>query len=64
MNFNYRLGPLGWPVGNEAEANGALNLGNKDILTALEWVQGNIGAFGGDKGKVSQKTSRGWILSA
>ena len=52
MNFNYRVGPLGYPVGNEAEAKGALNLGDKDALAALQWVQSNIGTFGGDNDKV------------
>lgn len=52
VNFNYRLGPLGYPVGDEAEARGALNLGDKDAIAALRWVQNNIGAFGGDKDKV------------
>jgi carboxylesterase type B len=30
----------------------ALNLAIKDVKAALEWVQHNIGAFGGDKDKV------------
>lgn len=53
VNLNYRLGPLGFPQGQEATARGALNLGNKDVLAALTWVQSNIGAFGGDKDKVT-----------
>ncbi|KAH8111494.1 esterase 1 [Phellopilus nigrolimitatus] len=53
VNFNYRLGPLGFPQGTEAEQRGALNLGNKDVLAALQWVRENIGAFGGDKEKVT-----------
>ena len=52
VNFNYRLGPLGFPQGQEAADRHALNLGLKDQLAALEWVQHNIGAFGGDKNKV------------
>jgi carboxylesterase type B len=52
VNFNYRLGPLGFPQGSEAESKGALNLGLRDQLTALDWIQVNIGAFGGDKTKV------------
>ncbi|KAJ7745866.1 Alpha/Beta hydrolase protein, partial [Mycena maculata] len=51
VNFNYRLGPLGFPQGLEADKKGALNLALKDQLTALEWVQLNIGTFGGDKEK-------------
>lgn len=35
-----------------ADDRGALNLALKDQLTAFEWVQTNIGAFGGDKTKV------------
>ncbi|KAJ3569951.1 hypothetical protein NP233_g4716 [Leucocoprinus birnbaumii] len=53
VNFNYRLGPLGFPQGVEAGNNKALNLGLKDELAALQWVQDNIGAFGGDKAKVT-----------
>lgn len=51
-SINYRLGPFGFPQGAEAESKGSLNLGLKDSLTALQWVQANIGAFGGDKDKV------------
>ncbi|RXW22358.1 hypothetical protein EST38_g3494 [Candolleomyces aberdarensis] len=53
VNFNYRLGPLGFPQGNEAETRKSLNLGILDQMAALEWVQANIGAFGGDKNKVT-----------
>ncbi|KAK0194628.1 esterase 1 [Armillaria mellea] len=51
VNFNYRLGPLGFPQGAEAASRGILNLAIRDQLAALEWVQVNIGAFGGDKHK-------------
>jgi acetylcholinesterase len=53
VNFNYRVGPLGFPQGAEAAAQGALNLGLKDQLAALQWVQANVGAFGGDAAKVT-----------
>ncbi|ESK89120.1 extracellular triacylglycerol lipase precursor [Moniliophthora roreri MCA 2997] len=53
VSFNYRLGPLGFPAGVEAAAKGALNLGLKDQLAALQWIQSNIAAFGGDKEKVT-----------
>ncbi|KAI5122705.1 hypothetical protein M0805_009758 [Coniferiporia weirii] len=53
VNLNYRLGPLGFPQGTEAEQKNALNLGHKDVLAALTWVRKNIGAFGGDKDKVT-----------
>ncbi|CAK5277149.1 unnamed protein product [Mycena citricolor] len=52
VNFNYRLGPLGFPQGTEALNEGSLNLALRDQLAALEWVQKNIGNFGGDKHKV------------
>jgi carboxylesterase type B len=51
--MNYRVGPLGFPTGPEAEKSGALNLGLKDQLAALKWIQTNIANFGGDRKKVS-----------
>ncbi|KAK7040281.1 hypothetical protein VNI00_009748 [Paramarasmius palmivorus] len=53
VSFNYRLGPLGFPQGAEAEQRGALNLGLKDQLAALDWIKRNIAAFGGDPTKVT-----------
>ncbi|KAE9385802.1 esterase 1 [Gymnopus androsaceus JB14] len=53
VNFNYRLGPLGFPQGQEAADRKVLNLGLSDQIAALTWVQENIGAFGGDKDKVT-----------
>ncbi|PFH50825.1 hypothetical protein AMATHDRAFT_60267 [Amanita thiersii Skay4041] len=53
VNFNYRLGPLGFPQGKEADGRGALNLAIRDQVAALEWVQVNIGHFGGDRTKVT-----------
>ncbi|KAJ7766334.1 Alpha/Beta hydrolase protein [Mycena maculata] len=50
---NYRLGPLGFPQGQEADNRGALNLALKDQIAALQWVQSNIGTFGGDPDKVT-----------
>ncbi|KAJ7584647.1 extracellular triacylglycerol lipase precursor [Mycena floridula] len=65
VSFNYRLGPLGFPQGREARARGALNLGLKDQLTALKWVQLHIGKFGGDKTKVTLfGESAGAIMTA
>ena len=52
VSLNYRVGPLGYPQGAEAQSKGALNLGIKDVETALQWVQKNIAAFGGDPSKV------------
>ncbi|KAJ6615101.1 esterase 1 [Mycena sp. CBHHK59/15] len=58
VNFNYRLGPLGFPQGQEADDRGALNLALKDQLTALEWVQLHIETFG------AIKRSAGSIMTA
>lgn len=49
VNITYRLGIFGYQ-GIEGVARP--NLGLMDQIAALEWVQGNIGAFGGDKGRV------------
>ncbi|TEB32798.1 triacylglycerol lipase 3 [Coprinellus micaceus] len=53
VNFNYRLGTLGFPQGKEADDNRALNLALHDQITALEWVHANIHLFGGDRNKVT-----------
>ncbi|KAJ7233584.1 extracellular triacylglycerol lipase precursor [Mycena haematopus] len=53
VNFNYRIGPLGFPQGQEAGDKGAVNLGIKDQIAALQWVQMHIESFGGDKNKVT-----------
>ncbi|KAL5495843.1 hypothetical protein ACEPAI_1307 [Sanghuangporus weigelae] len=49
--LNYRLDPLGFPRGEEAETLGETNLGNKDVI--LTWIKQIIGAFGGDKDKIT-----------
>ncbi|KAM6501326.1 extracellular triacylglycerol lipase precursor [Amanita muscaria] len=53
VNFNYRLGPLGFPQGSEADQRHSLNLGLYDQIAALEWVKHNIASFGGDNEKVT-----------
>ncbi len=59
VSINYRLGPFGWfthpalrsgEPGDEADDSG--NYGTLDIIKALEWIQKNIKAFGGDPDKV------------
>jgi para-nitrobenzyl esterase len=56
VTLQYRLGPLGWLVlpGLDAEAPDARsgNYGLEDQVAALKWVQRDIGAFGGDAGRV------------
>ncbi|KAL0569300.1 hypothetical protein V5O48_012664 [Marasmius crinis-equi] len=53
ITVNYRLGALGFPLGEESAADGILNLGLRDVVAALQWVKANIGAFGGDPAKVT-----------
>ncbi|KAK7724051.1 hypothetical protein SLS64_000385 [Diaporthe eres] len=53
VNFNYRVGPLGFPSSTTAEREGALNLGLRDQRLLFEWVRQNIGQFGGDESRVT-----------
>jgi para-nitrobenzyl esterase len=49
VGVNYRLGVAGFPVLPDAPTN----LGIRDQIHALQWVQENIAAFGGDPGNVT-----------
>jgi para-nitrobenzyl esterase len=49
VSANYRLGAPGFALLPDAPAN----LGIRDQLAALSWVQDNIAAFGGDPGNVT-----------
>ncbi|KAE8748914.1 Carboxyl/Cholinesterase 22 [Frankliniella occidentalis] len=51
VTMNYRLGVLGYLSLDTEEVPG--NLGLKDALYALKWVNKNIAAFGGDPSKVT-----------
>ena len=51
VKCGHRLGPFGFLSINEFNAPG--NVGLKDIVMALEWVQKNISNFGGDPSNVT-----------
>ncbi|MFN7930725.1 MAG: carboxylesterase family protein [Blastocatellia bacterium] len=55
VSLNHRLGVLGYlnlsEIGGTHYASAA-NVGNLDLVAALEWVRDNIGNFGGDPGNV------------
>jgi para-nitrobenzyl esterase len=55
VTINYRLGVFGFLAHPELthEAGRSGNYGSLDQLAALQWVQKNITAFGGDPGKVT-----------
>ena len=64
VTINYRLGALGWfthpaiqglqaGVDEVDHLDGTSNFGTLDIIQALQWVQDNIGQFGGDASNVT-----------
>jgi para-nitrobenzyl esterase len=57
VSFNYRLGRFGFfahPALTRETPDGPLgNYGYLDQIAALEWVQKNVAAFGGDPGNVT-----------
>ncbi len=57
VTFNYRLGPFGFfshpELTKESEHNASGNQALLDTIAALQWVQTNIAAFGGDPRNVT-----------
>ena len=56
VTVNYRYGPFGFVDLSQfstEERQFDSNLGLKDMVASLEWVQRNIAAFGGDKDRVT-----------
>lgn len=56
VTCNYRLGLMSWADFSQIEGGEAytdVNLGLRDQIAALQWVQANIAAFGGDPHNVT-----------
>ncbi len=57
VTINYRVGPFGFLahplLSAESERGVSGNYGMLDQVAALEWVQENIGVFGGDPGNIT-----------
>ncbi|KAL9620145.1 MAG: hypothetical protein Q9160_005260 [Pyrenula sp. 1 TL-2023] len=53
VSIAYRLGPWGFLYSEEVQESGQTNMGLRDQRLALQYIQENIGAFGGDPTKVS-----------
>ena len=57
ITINYRLGPFGWlahpELTKESGQKASGNYGLMDAIAALQWVQKNAAAFGGDPRRVT-----------
>lgn len=53
VSINYRLSYWGFLFSQEMKAAGAGNIGFRDQRMALQWLQGNIAAFGGSPDKLT-----------
>ena len=69
ITCNYRLGLMSWADFSKIEGGEDytdVNLGLRDHIAALEWIQKNIGAFGGDPDNVTifGESAGGWSTTA
>lgn len=53
VNFNYRVGALGFLPSAVTAREGLLNLGLKDQQLLFAWVRDNVAAFGGDADNIT-----------
>ncbi|EED83923.1 hypothetical carboxylesterase, partial [Postia placenta Mad-698-R] len=52
VSANYRLNAFGFLAGEEVQQAGLGNVGLRDQRFAMQWIQSNINAFGGDGSKL------------
>lgn len=68
VTCNYRLGLMAWADFSRVEGGEAytdINLGLRDHIAALQWIQKNIAAFGGDPDNVTifGESAGGWSVT-
>lgn len=65
VTIQYRLGPWGWlDLSSFGGTNSSGNNGLLDMLAALQWLQLNAAAFGGDPGNVTLSGQSAGAISA
>ena len=64
VTVNYRLGPVAHLADSFENGNPTPNRPVQDLVTALTWVQDNIGRFGGDPDRVTLagQSAGGWYV--